>query len=304
MAADKVAIANKSLALLGALAITAFDQAGSEEAAAINEVYDDILEEVLSEHPWSFATKRIALVATVPADTSRTIDDTEYTPVVITAATAADPVVITAAAHGLVDGDWIKITAVGGMTELNGEFFIVDDATTNTFSINDTLGEDVDGTAFGAYTTGGQIQKAPEMVTVDTYVPVVYEKPDDYVRVFKKSHSSARIEVERDKIISDVVDLKIIYTYLNTDVTQYFPQFIQALATRLAAEICFRVTNSTTKVEGLMKLYYDVVLPKAMSVDSMQSTPQQADDGEWLASMMDGSGGRWVTGAGVWHPVG
>jgi len=44
MALDKVKIANKALAKIGSQAITSFIQSGSNEATAINEVYDDILD--------------------------------------------------------------------------------------------------------------------------------------------------------------------------------------------------------------------------------------------------------------------
>jgi len=61
-------------------------------------------------------------------------------PITITSITAANPAVITATAHGLSDGDPVKIRSVSGMTELNGDKFIVIEKTTNTFEILDTDG--------------------------------------------------------------------------------------------------------------------------------------------------------------------
>lgn len=75
----------------------------------------------------------------------------------ITAATAADPVVITSAAHGFSDGDEVYIAGVVGMTELNGRFFRVASSTTDTFELQDLFDNDVDGSAFTAYTSGGTI---------------------------------------------------------------------------------------------------------------------------------------------------
>tara|TARA_R100000664_G_C2757720_1_gene146107 strand:- start:1628 stop:4363 length:2736 start_codon:yes stop_codon:yes gene_type:complete len=57
------------------------------------------------------------------------------TPVTITAATSADPVVVTAASHGFSDGDVVKIRDVKGMTEVNNRSFIVASKATNTFSL-------------------------------------------------------------------------------------------------------------------------------------------------------------------------
>lgn len=68
----------------------------------------------------------------------------------ITAATPADPVEITAAAHGFIDGDLVTIAGVVGMTEINDREFRVTNAATNTF---DLAGED--GTGHTAYTSGG-----------------------------------------------------------------------------------------------------------------------------------------------------
>jgi hypothetical protein len=73
----------------------------------------------------------------------------------ITGATQANPVVITATAHGFVDGDEIKIDSVAGMTEINGYRFFVTNKTANTFELYDLDGFSVDGTGYTAYTSGG-----------------------------------------------------------------------------------------------------------------------------------------------------
>jgi hypothetical protein len=388
MASSKIKIANLALSKIGERAITSFIQEGSNQARVINEVWDDVLEEVLSEHPWSFAQKRIALSYSVPDDVSRTIQERIYTPVVITGATAAEPVVITAAdhgledgerikilgvvgmtqlngnfyrvdnktddtfelideeteedidgtgytaytsggkiylandsdplnitgataanpvvltaaAHGLSDGDWIFVQGVAGMTELNGNFYIVDNATTNTFSLQDTDEADVNGLSYTAYVSGGQILEAIDLPALDTGTVVVYAKPSDMIKPIRKSEKNAYISIEDGKIISDTEDLKMKYTYRCTDTTRYFPKFTQALATRLAAEIAFRITNSVQKAELLHKDYNERILPGAISVDSTQGTPDEIDQNEWLDSMIIGSGAVATTGE-TWHPV-
>jgi len=70
----------------------------------------------------------------------------------ITAATAANPVVVTAAGHGLSNGDSVMIDYVAGMTELNGNTYTVAGATTDTFQLSG-----VDGSSYTAYTSGGQV---------------------------------------------------------------------------------------------------------------------------------------------------
>lgn len=376
MARNKLEIANIALSKLGANKINSFIEAiavGVEnEANAINDVYDRVLDEVLAEHPWTFAQRRVALTTVVPGDVSRTIQDRVYTPVSITGATAADPVVITAsdhglengyrikivgvsgmtelnsnfyrvanktvdtfelinedteedidgssytaytsggqiqlandgnpltitgataadpvvitcASHGLTDGDWVKIIGVAGMTDINDTFFIVADSTTNAFELTDTSGNDIDGSAYSAYTYGGVIIPTYDMPALGDGVStvVVYYRPSDMIKPTKKSEENAFIGFEDDKIISDVTGLKLRYTYRCTDAQKYFPKFVDALTTRLAAEIAFRITNSISKAQNLIKLYHEVALPSAVSSDSVQGTPDSIQQDEWLDS--------------------
>ena len=74
---------------------------------------------------------------------------------VITAITQANPGVITSNSHGLSDGDEVFVDAIVGMTELNGRNYRVANATTNTFTLEDLFGNDIDTTGFTAYSSGG-----------------------------------------------------------------------------------------------------------------------------------------------------
>lgn len=73
----------------------------------------------------------------------------------ISAATNASPLVITSAAHGFNNGDWVYISSMAGMTELNGLIWIVINKTTDTFQLTDLFGTTVNSTSFGVYTSGG-----------------------------------------------------------------------------------------------------------------------------------------------------
>lgn len=78
----------------------------------------------------------------------------------ITNATAADPVVITATAHGFGSaGDVLRarITKVVGMTQINNNEYQITIIDANSFSLQDPhTGKDIDGSAFTAYSSGGQ----------------------------------------------------------------------------------------------------------------------------------------------------
>lgn len=89
------------------------------------------------------------------------------TTVAITNVSTANPVVVTAADHGLSNGDHVAIKSVGGMVELNNRIFVVADVSGATFELVDEGGSsptnDIDGSGFTAYTTGGTIQSARDV---------------------------------------------------------------------------------------------------------------------------------------------
>lgn len=72
----------------------------------------------------------------------------------ITAITQTNPPVVTATAHGLDDGDVVRLTSVGGMVEVENGVFVVSVLTADTFELID-----VDATGYGAYTSGGEVEK-------------------------------------------------------------------------------------------------------------------------------------------------
>lgn len=86
----------------------------------------------------------------------------------ITAITNADPGVVTVTGHGYSNGDEVFITGVGGMTELNGRNFKVNNVTANTFELQDMDSNDFDTTSLGAYTSGGTAAKIYEVTTTAT----------------------------------------------------------------------------------------------------------------------------------------
>jgi len=83
----------------------------------------------------------------------------------LSAATQADPVVITAVGHTYIDGDQVRIESVVGMTEINERFFTVRNPVGNTFELEDLFGNSVDGTGFTAYSSGGSVQSVFTVVS-------------------------------------------------------------------------------------------------------------------------------------------
>lgn len=94
--------------------------------------------------------------------------------VTITGITTATPAVVTAASHGLVDGDRVVITKVIGTMapEVNNQTFVVDVLSSSTFALYDVYGLPI--TTVGAYSSSGQLTKTgPELGVVNnppTYI--------------------------------------------------------------------------------------------------------------------------------------
>ena len=81
----------------------------------------------------------------------------------ITAITKANPAVVTSNSHGYSNGDFVVITSVVGMTEVNGRTFKVADKTTNTFELQDVDGTDINSSAFTTYSSGGDANRIYEI---------------------------------------------------------------------------------------------------------------------------------------------
>jgi len=106
---------------------------------------------------------------TINTDTTNKLSLSTTGSATITGATQADPVVITATAHGFNEGQSVTITSVTGMTELNTNKYVAKNVTTNTFELYDFDERTIDGTGFTAYVSGGT---ATASTTVfDTFSP-------------------------------------------------------------------------------------------------------------------------------------
>ena len=75
--------------------------------------------------------------------------------VTISGITKANPGVVTANSHGFANGDFVNISSVVGMTEVNGETFKVANKATNTFELTDVDGNNVNTSSFTTYSSGG-----------------------------------------------------------------------------------------------------------------------------------------------------
>jgi hypothetical protein len=95
-------------------------------------------------------------------DSGKSVDN----PLTITNITKADPGKVTITAHGLSNGDLVRIVKVEGMTEVNNTVYQVKNKTANDFDLGNRFsGADIDTSAFTAYVEGGEARLMVSSVT-------------------------------------------------------------------------------------------------------------------------------------------
>jgi hypothetical protein len=85
----------------------------------------------------------------------------------ITGVTQANPGVLSYTGTDPANGDFLYITGIEGMTELNNRYVRVSNvnAGANTFELQDPVGEDIDTTSYSAYVFNGDMQKVYEIAS-------------------------------------------------------------------------------------------------------------------------------------------
>lgn len=119
----------------------------------------------------------------------------------ITGITKANPAVVTySGADNYANGDEVYISSVGGMTEVNGKFYLVANVNTgsNTFELTDIDGNNIDSTSYTTYTSGGTVEEVYEISSpyeqanlfdADNVLQVHYFQSADVVYILSESYA-------------------------------------------------------------------------------------------------------------------
>jgi hypothetical protein len=83
----------------------------------------------------------------------------------VTAATNADPGVFTSNAHGLTNGTWVYLSGLTAWPDINARTFVVRNAATNTFTLEDLWGDALDTTSLGAFAGTPTVEAYYEIAT-------------------------------------------------------------------------------------------------------------------------------------------
>ena len=114
----------------------------------------------------------------------------------ITGITAANPAVVTSSSHGYNNGDFVTISSVVGMTEVNGKTFKVADKTTNTFELQDVDGTDINSSGYTAYSSAGVANRIYQITTNYTTAQLFdlkFAQSADVMYICHPSHEASKL---------------------------------------------------------------------------------------------------------------
>lgn len=126
-----------------------------------------------------------------------------------------------------------------------------------------------------------------------------YQLPSDYLRLVQvndvypgpslddyRNASVAEYVVESRKILTNLTaPLNIRYMARIEDTTQWDATFVEALASRLAFEMCEDLTQSNTKKDSARQDYREALIA-AIRSDGIEQPPQDLPDDGWVLSRL------------------
>lgn len=110
-----------------------------------------------------------------------------------------------------------------------------------------------------------------------------YQPPADLLKMLRGEDWFQDFEMYNGILYADENPLKIKYVFLNTNVSSYTYAFAECVAWRLAADLAYALTNSTTVAQSMMT-GYEMELKAARYNDAHKSTPQPLLSEEFIRS--------------------
>lgn len=110
-----------------------------------------------------------------------------------------------------------------------------------------------------------------------------FSLPVDFIELIMINPPTETYTVEGNKLLSDTDDIDILYVKKITDPNMFSPTFAECFAAKLAHEICYKITQSSTRAATLWDLF-KLKFKEAKSFDSKQASPTIFRDDIWIAS--------------------
>ena len=125
-----------------------------------------------------------------------------------------------------------------------------------------------------------------EPAYIENGMAYYFQLPSDLVEIFGVMNDEAVWDREAKKIISNQSEFGIKYVYFCDDTALYPSYFVDAFAIKLAADMCYELTNSEAKTEALLELYKGEFLPLARTKNAREASSPQIKDGHWVTSVV------------------
>lgn len=256
MSTTKEGICNLALRKLKLKTLSVFETDDNEIARTMRDIYDYVLKEVLTEHPWNFAIKRIELTAlggliTTWADEGSDVWSADLT---------TEP--------GRVKFDGVLGTKVASaaLCVAENDWYWAEDV----LYVYSTADPDT------AYVNPG----------IEAIIPLygfsyAHTLPADCLRVIGTEDDIA-YQVENGLLLCDSATVNIKYIYFNETVTAYSQNFIGVFALRLAYELAYSESGSA-EMRQILAADDERKLNKSKAVDGQESPVQKdEEDGSWI----------------------
>lgn len=131
--------------------------------------------------------------------------------------------------------------------------------------------------------------KKRKMLNLVTEEPVwgkgnYFQLPADCVRIFD---ATCDYDIEGDFVLAQSKEIGILYTSSSVDDNRFTPAFRDAFCCRLAYDVSYDLTNSTSKQDELLELYHGHLLPIAKSMNARDSSQKYVKDDAWVKALFD-----------------
>lgn len=126
-----------------------------------------------------------------------------------------------------------------------------------------------------------------DLAWYDSGETIIYQRPNDCIRIFGTNDDDATWREEGEYIISDTSGLGLRYVYFLDAPSKYPAAFIEAFIDKLCSDIAFLLLNSKTVAETFLEKYEKVSLAKARSENAQTGTQQYLKDNAWENAKYD-----------------
>lgn len=107
-----------------------------------------------------------------------------------------------------------------------------------------------------------------------------YQLPSDFLRIVEVEPQSVYTR-EGNRLLSNEKELSILYVHETEDVNLFGPILSMAIAYKLASEIAYKFTASTS-LEGRLNQKYEDILAEARGVDAREKKRKKTHKTNWL----------------------